>query len=137
MHAAIKIFGGRKSRATRRRRLSAAAGAMAVIGVSAMLAAPSAYADNFEQYCNGYHSWTECISYDWSNGNLAVNALNGYSYAQTEALWIKVYGVMVANQGFNIPAHSWRGFPHFLGTGNSFSACAGIDDVQIVCGTFS
>jgi len=120
----------------RRRRLSAAVGAVAAIGASTVLVASPAYADNVEQWCNTYHSWTECISMDWTNGYLAVNALNGYPTTQAAALWAKRGGVTLGLKGFNIPPHTWAGFPIYMGDQPPFTACAGIDSVQIVCGNF-
>ena len=135
MHAALKIFNGGKlvTRATRWR-LPAAVGTAAVIGAGTVLAATPAHADTYQQVCSTYHSWTECVSYDYTNGNLAVNALNGYSTSENEALWMDV-GPLVHSQAFNIPPHSWAGFAWHFGNPPG-PVCAGIDSVQIVCGTF-
>lgn len=120
-----------------RRRLLAAVGAVAVIGASTVLVTSPAYADGTEQFCNSYHLWTECISYDFTNGNLAVNALNGYSTTEAAALWAERGNVTLGIKGFNIPPHSWAGFPIPLGAQSPFTACAGIDNVPIVCGSFA
>lgn len=118
-----------------RRRLSVAAATIAVAGGSMLTASP-AYADYVTQNCNVYHSWTECISYDYTNGNLAVNALNGYSTTQVEALWMSLNGSQVDNRGFSIPPHTWAGYAHDYGSQNPFTACAGINNVQIICASF-
>jgi hypothetical protein len=135
MHAALKIFSGGKlvTRATRWR-LPAAVGVAAVIGAGTMLAAPSASADTYHQACSTYHSWTECISFDYTNGNLAVNALNGYSSSQNEALWMNPFN-SVRSEAFNIPPNSWAGFPWHMSFPPGY-VCAGIDSVKIVCDTF-
>jgi hypothetical protein len=135
MHAAIKIFGRRKpvNRATRWR-LPAAVGVAAVIGVGTVMVASPAHADTYRQACSTYHSWTECISFDYTNGNLAVNALNGYSSSQNESLWMNPF-MMVRSEAFNIAPGTWAGFAWHTGNppGN---VCAGIDSVQIVCDVF-
>ncbi len=135
MHPALKVF---KAGRAIPRRLAAALGAVAVTGASAVSVAPPARADVYNQVCQTYHSWTECVSYDWTNGNLAVNALNGYSVTQTESLWMKdAYGDL-NSQGFNIPAHSWAGFSwHWGPISSEIEICAGIDSVKIVCDSFS
>lgn len=135
MHAAVKIFNGGKliTRATRWR-LSAAVGTVAVIGVGTMLAASPAHADTYQQTCSTYHSWTECISFDYTNGNLAVNALNGYSTSENEALWMNPF-MRVRSEAFNIPPHNWAGFSWHSGNPPG-DVCAGIDSVQIVCAFF-
>lgn len=51
-----------------------------------------------------------CLTYDWTTGCLRVSATNGYLVA--------------------------RGYSYFLGGAFTFSACAGIDTVRIVCATF-
>ncbi len=132
MHAALKIFGGGKAA---RWRLSAAVGAVAVVGASTVLAASPARADDYQQTCNTFHNWTECVSYDYTNGNVAVNALNGYSTSQNESLWGEI-GSQVYSQAFNIPPHSWAGFSWHNGIPPG-QVCAGIDSVQVVCGFFS
>lgn len=135
MHAALKIFSGGKL-ATRggRLRLLAAVGAAAVIGAGTALAASPARADSTEQECNSYHSWTECITFDYTNGYLTVSAYNGYSTTETEALWMQ-FGDYTNTQAFNIPSHHTAGFSWYAPGAND--VCAGIDNVQIVCHTFA
>ena len=135
MHAALKIFSGGKLVPVGRR-LAAVASSVAVIGAGTVLAASPAHAqDTVSQVCSSYHSWTECISYDFNNGNVAINAYNGYSTAQTESL------TLITNpdggqwsEGFTIPAGSWRGYAEHLGSEPSGSTCGSIDTVQVVCG---
>jgi len=119
-------------------RLAAALGAAAAIGATAVSVAPPARADVVDQKCNTYHSWTECVSYDYNNGNLAVNALNGYSTTETESLWMEDSYNDVNSQGFVIPAHSWAGFSwHWGPIASEITICAGIDGVKIVCQNFN
>ncbi|MBF9073952.1 hypothetical protein [Streptacidiphilus fuscans] len=130
------MFGFVKAR--RLRRLSATLGAVAAIGVSTVVVAPSAHADDYVQHCGTYHSWTECISFDYTTETTAVNALNGYSYDQTESLYYEFHNGQVFSQGIDIPAHSWRGFSEEGAfPANSDPVCAGIGDVaNIVCADF-
>lgn len=116
-----------------RLRLSAAVGAVAVIGAGTMLAASPASADFTQQECNTFHSWNECVSFDYTTGYLSVSAYNGYSTSQTEALWINVNG-NTDTQAFVIPSHHSAGFRWSFISANE--ACAGIDNVQIVCASF-
>jgi hypothetical protein len=132
MHAALKIFSGGK-RGVHSRRLSAVAGIVAVIGASTMAASPAYAQDKVAQTCQSYHSWTECISYDFTNGNVAINAYNGYSSSETESL------TLITNpdggewsEGFTIPAGNWRGFSEHVGiepTGDNFGY---IDNTLVV-----
>jgi hypothetical protein len=139
MHPALKVSSGGQlvGRATRWR-LTAALGAAAIIGASAVSIAPPASADTVDQKCGTYNSWTECISYDYNNGNLAVNALNGYSTSETESLWMEDSYGDVFSEGFVIPAHSWAGFSvHWGPISSGIEICAGIDSVKIVCNNFN
>jgi hypothetical protein len=120
------------TRATRLR-LSAAVGAAAVIGAGTVLAASPARADYTQQSCNTFHSWNECISFDYTNGYLTVSAFNGYATSETEALWIKV-GPYSNTQAFDIPSFHAAGFSWHYPAAND--ACVGIDNVQIVCASF-
>lgn len=135
MHAALKIFSGGKL-ATRghRLRLLATVGTAVVIGAGATLAASPARADSTEQKCNSYHSWTECITFDYTTGYLSVSAYNGYSTAETEALWMEV-GVNTDTETFFIPSHQTASFSWHAPGAND--VCAGIDSIQIVCHTFA
>ena len=136
MYPALKIFGGGNPAALRWRRFSAVVGAAALVGVGTTVAASPAQADTYTQKCAAYHSWTECISYDWTNGNLAVNAINGYSTTETEALTITLGGITVATQAFDIPPGTGRGYAVYWGGAPADPACAKIDSITIVCDTF-
>jgi hypothetical protein len=131
MHAVFKIFGNRKL-VTPRWRLSAIAGTVAVIGASSALAAAPAYAqDKVTQVCQSYHSWTECVSYDFTNGNIAINAHNGYSTSETEALTIQAIGTGWS-EAFTIPAGGWSGFSEHLGSEPTGTTIGLIDNVLVV-----
>jgi hypothetical protein len=134
MQIASSTFGDGKPRATWRR-LSAAVGVVAAIGAGTVFAASPAHADAYRQSCATYHSWTECVSFDYTDNVLAVNATNGYSVAETEALWISV-GSSKTTEGFDIPAGGARGFGIGLPGVPLTRVCGGIDTVQIVCTTF-
>jgi hypothetical protein len=135
MHASVKIFSaGKPPSHAIRWRLSAVVGTMAVIGVGTVMVASPAHADTYQQKCSTYHSWTECISFDYTNGNLAVNALNGYSTSENEALWMNPF-MNVRSEAFNIAPHNWAGFAVHMGNPPG-DVCAGIDSVQIVCTFF-
>ena len=93
---------------------------------------PLAHADTVTSYCANYHSWGECVSYDYSNGNYAVNAQNNYFTSEIEALATTI-GNQCNTEAFVIPAHNSRGFAWNNTPGD---ACAWIDNVEIVCGSF-
>lgn len=134
MNTAFKLS-RRGGSGTARRLLSAVMGAVAIAG-GGMLAASPAQADSTESHCTDYNSWQLCLSYDYTTGTYAVNALNDYSTSETEALWLKIDGTMVQNEAFVIPSHAWRGFGYKAGFGQ-YEECAGIDNVQIICEDFS
>ena len=136
MYAALKIFGGGNPGAVRWRRFSAMVGTAAVIGAGTVLAASPAHADTYTQSCSAYHSWTECISFDYTDQVIAVNAHNGYSTEETEALWISVGANVVATKGFDIPAGSGAGFGIATPDIPSNTVCGGIDNVRIACANF-
>jgi hypothetical protein len=136
MHPTLKIFsGGKLFRRATRWQLSAVLGAAAVVGTGTVLTASPAHADTFRQSCNTYHQWTECVSYDYTNGVVAVNALNGYPAQQNNVS----VAVSVDNQPFsevfNIPSGNWRGFAVYNGFPPN-EVCGSINTVLIVCGSF-
>jgi hypothetical protein len=133
MNPPIDVFNDRKlvSRAIRRR-LAVALGAAAVIGSSAMAVASPAMADQYVQYCQTYHSWTECISFDPNNGNLAVNALNN-STVGNHSMWLTNYPGGTHSQVVYFSAGNWVGFPVHQTPGSQ--VCAGIDTTTILCRT--
>jgi hypothetical protein len=123
-------FNGRKlvSRAIRWR--LAPITAAAVIGASAVAIASPARADEVHQACNTYHNWTECVSYDYTNGNLAVNALNNGN-AGTHSVFLENYPSAVYSESFNFSAGNWVGFAKH--TMPATEVCGGIDSTTIVC----
>ena len=135
MHAVRKVFNGGQLKGAGRW-LSITVGTTALIGASAVSVASPARADSVNQVCNTFHSWTECISYDYTNGDIAVNALNGYSTTEAESLWFSYNGGIIASQGFSIPPNAWRGFSYYWGVLPADQVCGGIDSVTIVCTNF-
>jgi hypothetical protein len=133
MYPVLKIFNDVEAAVIRWSRL----GVVAAVGVSAALVASPAHATSPPESCAGYHSWTECVSFNDADSDLAVNVENGYSVAQNEAVWITVNGSAVTNQSIDIPANSWRGYAQFYNLPEAAEVCAGIGVVQIVCGIFS
>lgn len=126
MTAEIEFRNDGKPAASRLRRFSAVAGVAALACAGTVVAASPASAS---EQCGSYHNWTECIQY--SGGVLAVNAYNGYSVAETETLWLNNYSF----GPITIPSGQWSGWYGYT-TGGPIYACAGIDSIQIVCGSF-
>lgn len=106
----------------RSRLLSAVAivSALAFGGVVATAGVASAD-DNWKQYCSGiYGGLMTCISYDYTNGNLAVNAHNGNSNGLGYAMvMIRVRHNNVFTKATNsedvLPGNSWLGEPLYWG----------------------
>jgi len=134
MPTAPKIFDSGKPGVRRGRRLAAVVSAMAAVCASVVLTSP-AHADEVTQACASYHSWTECVAFDYDTQTLSINALNGYSYSQVESLTIKTGGDQ-SSQGFNIPSHAWRGFSWKHTPEHNVPVFGFIDDVQVVFGYF-
>jgi hypothetical protein len=118
-----------KPAARRGRRFAAAATVAALVGASTVLAASSASADTIVTHCAVYHSWTECLSYDYSNGTYGLAATNGYSVSEYETLWFTVGGTQYSDT-LTIPSGATRGFGASAPAGY---ACEGIDNVTFYC----
>jgi hypothetical protein len=132
MNPPLYVFSGRKlvSRAIRWR-LAVALGAATVMGASAVAVASPARADDVVQDCNTYHNWTECISYDYTNGNLAVNALNSGNAGNHSVWMVNTPPSEVFSASFNFSAGHWVGFAEH--TPPRSEVCGGIDSTTIVC----
>jgi hypothetical protein len=118
-----------KPRTNRRRRLAAAACIAAIAGTSTILAASSASADTVSSNCSVYHSWTECLSYDYTSGNFGLAATNGYGVSEHETLWFTVNGYKYSDT-VTIPSGGTDSFGVHTGAGY---ACEGIDTVTFYC----
>lgn len=117
---------------TNRRRLAAAACIAAMAGTGVILAASpasAAPADTISTNCATYHSWTECLAYNYTTGNFGLSAYNGYSVSEYETLWFAVNG-HTYSEPFTIPSGGTRGFGVHTGAGY---ACEGIDSVTFYC----
>ena len=114
-----------------RRRLAAAACIAAMAGTGVVLAASpaSAAADTITTNCVNYHSWRECLAYDYSAGDFGLAAHNGYSVPEYETIWFTVNGVKYYST-LTIPSGATASFPVYTGPGY---ACEGIDNVQFGC----
>ncbi|MFI9383707.1 hypothetical protein [Kutzneria sp. NPDC052558] len=114
---------------TGRRWLASAACVAAMAGTGVLLAASPASADAITTHCSVYHSWTECLAYDYTTGNFGLSAYNGYSVSEYETLWFTVNGYEYS-ESFTIPSHDTRGFNVHTAPGY---ACEGIDSVLFYC----
>lgn len=89
--------------------------------------------DSTSEYCSTYHSWTECITYDFTQYVLQVTAYNGYGVAENgENVWIGSSG---EGKNFNIPAFGTYGYGQDASIDNQ-QFCGGIGSQTIVCGSF-
>ena len=118
-----------KSRAGRGRRLAAVAGLVGLVGAGSVVAASPAFADSVGSNCSVYHSWTECLSYDYTTGNFGLAATNGYGVSEKETLWFTVNGYKYSDT-FTIPSGGTDSFGVHTGSGY---ACEGIDSVTFYC----
>jgi hypothetical protein len=124
----IKTIKSGKPR-TYRRLLASAACITAMVGTGAILAASPASADTISTNCAVYHSWTECLSYNYTLGNFGLAATNGYGVAEYETLWFTVNGHKYSDT-VTIPSGGTAGFGVHTGAGY---ACEGIDSVTFAC----
>ena len=86
---------------SRWRRLSAAAGVAALIGVGSVLAAAPASAAS-ANVCGSYHSWSMCVTYE-GGGEYYMSIGNGYGVSETEQLWVGVNGTRYGTQPLSVP----------------------------------
>lgn len=117
-----------------RRKLAATVAAAGILTSGVALASPAMAAgirpDSTTQHCDSYHSWTECLTYNYSDGEFTVAAYNGYDVAEYEDVWIGG----IASASFTIPSGDWGSYS--VSAGAPSSACAGIGSVTIVCGSY-
>jgi hypothetical protein len=115
---------------TYRRRLTTAACIAAMAGTGVMLGASPASADTVSPpHCSVYHSWTECLSYDYTTGNFGLAATNGYGVSEYETLWFTVNGYKYS-YSVTISSGGTADFGEHVGAGY---ACEGIDSIQFYC----
>jgi hypothetical protein len=137
MHPTLKLFSDRRlPRRVTRWQLSAVLGVATVISAGTVLIASPAHADSVGQACGTYHSWTECVSYDYLTGDVVVNALNGYPTQQNNVSVTMSIHNLPYSKVFNFPPGSWRGFSVYSQLPPGV-VCASINAVPIVCGSFN
>jgi hypothetical protein len=88
--------------------------------------------DSISEDCNTYHSWTECITYDSSEGFLQVTAFNGYVTTEEETVSM-VAGGLSYGEVFDIPTFDSSGLGFY--TSAPGYVCAYIESQKVVCGT--
>jgi hypothetical protein len=120
-----------------RRWLATAACVAAMVGTGVVLAASPASAapaspNNIVGHCVQYHSWNECLSYNYSAGDYVLSAYNGYSVSEYETIWFTVNGHEYYSN-VTIPSGYTASFAVYTAAGYS---CEGIDSVQFGCWQF-
>jgi hypothetical protein len=94
------------------------------IGGGLLTASPASAADIFNQVCNYGYAGTEiCISYDYTDGNTAINVDNGSQSSLYADLQIIYAGGGASQNGITISPVSWYGFSHHLGVANPGQIC--------------
>ena len=132
MNSPLNVFNSGKlaSRASRWR-LAAALGTAAVIGAGTVAVASPARADDVEQDCVTYHSWTVCISYDWTTKVTAVNGRNTGN-AGSHSLFMNVDGTTFS-RAYTFTAGQWYGFSeNTVQPSDIIKTWGGIDSTSIV-----
>lgn len=115
---------------SRWRRLSAAAGIAALIGVGSVLAAAPASAATAvsPNVCGSYHSWSMCVTYE-GGGEYDLLVGNGYGVSELETLWIQVNSTRYSTQPIWVaPGTTEYTFHNLPAPGSVY---AGIDGVTI------
>lgn len=131
MNSPLNIFSsGKLAGRASRWRLAVAVGTAAAIGASAVAVATPARADDVDQTCVTYHSWTVCVSHDWTTGKTAVNGMNTGN-AGLHSLFMNLYGD-VYSSAHNFTAGQWYGFAENSVPIGSEKVWGGIDSTTIV-----
>lgn len=91
---------------------------------SGLLTASPASADSYNQVCQYGIANTEiCVSYDYTNGNAAMNVFNNSQSSLYVDLSMSYEGGGTFENGITISPISWAGFAHHLGTAHPGQIC--------------
>jgi hypothetical protein len=100
------------------------AGSVAALAIGGALTASPAFADTFSQSCNNFTQFEVCISYDYTNGNAAVNVLNEQNVTQSYIMDLVQTRTNTAEiEHATIAPYSWFGFPWHLGEASPGQLC--------------